>query len=133
MNTDGRLRTIFRGKFPDWQWTSVETGAVAPGTPDAEWCAPGGISGWIEFKQTAGWKVKFQPLQLPWIHRRARLGGRVFIAVRRKKDFLYIIPGSDILTLNDLGLKAFKPIDGEGARNWDWLEVENCLLQENIP
>ncbi len=80
--TDGGLRRIFRDKFPEWQWTSIETGAVSPGTPDAEYCAPNGVSGWIEYKKADHWKVTFQPLQIPWIHKRARLGGKVFIAVR---------------------------------------------------
>ena len=128
MSTDGGLRQIFRTKFRDYQWTSIETGAVSPGTPDAEYCAPGGITGWVEFKQCSGWKVKFQPLQVPWIHRRARLGGRVFIAVRRKKDELYLISGADVLELDEKGVKNFVPITGVGSRNWDWNEVEQILL-----
>ena len=127
MSTDGGLRQMFRAHFRDWQWTSIECGAVSPGTPDAEFCAPGGLSGWIEYKQTSGWKVKFQPLQIPWIHRRARLGGRVFVAVRRKRDYLYLIPGKDVLELEETGVKNFTPISGEGARNWDWAEVEDTL------
>jgi hypothetical protein len=130
VTTDGGLRPIFRKKFQDWHWTSIETGLVSPGTPDAEFCAPGGISGWIEFKQTSGWAIKFQPLQIPWIHRRARLGGRVFIAVRRKKDELFVIEGSRILELEEYGLKKFSPIEGIGARNWNWDEVESRLLSK---
>ena len=102
---------------------------VSPGTPDAEFCAPGGISGWVEFKQTSGWAVKFQPLQIPWIHRRARLGGRVFIAVRRKKDELYVIKGENILDLEEKGLRGFAPIEGIGARNWNFSEVSDILLK----
>lgn len=130
MSTDGGLRTLFRTHFRDWQWTSIETGAVSPGTPDAEFCAPGGMSGWVEFKQTSGWKVTFQPLQVPWIHRRWRLGGRVFVAVRRKKDQLYVISGEHILELEERGVKDFVPISGAGARNWDWAEVEQTLIAD---
>lgn len=129
MSTDGGLRQLFRRKFQEWHWTSIETGAVSPGTPDAEFCAPGGISGWCEFKQTSGWKVTFQPLQPAWIHRRARLGGRVFIVVRRKKDFLYVIPGDKVLDLEENGLKNYAPIEGVGARNWDFNEVCEILLK----
>jgi hypothetical protein len=128
VSIDGGLRQIFRTKFRDYQWTSIETGAVSPGTPDAEYCAPGGLSGWVEFKKTSGWKVEFRPLQVPWIHRRARLGGRVFIAVRRKKDELYLISGADVLELEEKGVKNFVPIAGVGSRNWDWNEVEQILL-----
>lgn len=132
MSVDGGLRQIFRGKFRDWQWTSIETGAVSPGTPDAEFCAPGGTSGWVEFKQITGWKVTFQPLQVPWIHRRYRLGGRVFVAIRRKKDELYVIPGEHILELEDKGVKNFTPISGVGSRKWDWAEVEDILLGNSL-
>jgi hypothetical protein len=128
MSLDGGLRQKFRSKIPEWQWTSVETGAVSPGLPDAEFCAPGGVSGWVEFKQTAGWKVTFQPLQIPWIHRRARLGGRVFVAIRRKKDELYIVPGSQILELEEHGVKGLTPVEGSGSRNWNWEEVKQILL-----
>lgn len=131
MSTDGGLRTLFRTHFRDWQWTSIETGAVSPGTPDAEFCAPSGCAGWVEYKQTSGWKVTFQPLQVPWVHRRWRLGGRVFVAVRRKKDYLYVIPGEKILELEERGVRDFVPIQGVGARNWDWAEVERILTGDN--
>lgn len=127
MSIDGGLHALFKSHFKDWQWTRVESGSVSPGTPDVEFAAPGGLSGWIEYKQTSGWKVKFQPLQVPWIHRRARLGGRVFVAVRRKKDYLYLIPGQHVLELEDKGVKDFVPIAGIGARNWDWSEIEDTL------
>lgn len=130
MSSDGGLRQLFRSRFRDWHWTSIETGAVSPGTPDAEFCAPGGISGWVEFKKIDGWKITFQPLQVPWIHRRYRLGGRVFVAVRRKRDELYVIPGEHILELEERGVKNFVPITGVGARNWDWCEVEQILTAE---
>ena len=126
--SDGDLRRIFRERFRDWQWTSIETGAVSPGTPDAEFCSPTGVSGWIEYKKADHWQVKFQPFQVPWIDRRARLNGRVFVAVRRAKDSLYIIPGSRVLELEDAGLREFTPIQGKGIRKWDWSEVERILL-----
>jgi len=84
--------------------------------------------GLVEFKQCSGWRVKFQPLQVPYIHRVSRLGGRVFIAVRRKKDELYLISGADVLELDEKGVKNFVPITGVGSRNWDWNEVEQILL-----
>ena len=126
--SDGDLRRIFREKFPEWHWTSIETGAVSPGTPDAEFCNPQGTSGWIEYKKADHWKVYFQPLQIPWIHKRARMNGRVFVAVRRAKDSLYVIPGSRVLELEENGLKEFEPISGKGIRKWDWAEVERILI-----
>lgn len=87
--------------------------------------------GLVEFKQTSGWRVRFQPLQIPFIHRVSRLGGRVFVAVRRKKDELFVIEGSKILELEEFGLKKFSPIEGIGARNWNWDEVESRLLSKD--
>lgn len=130
--TDGGLRRIFRDKFPEWQWTSIETGAVSPGTPDAEYCAPNGISGWVEYKKADHWKVYFQRGQVPWIHRRARLGGRVFVIIRRAQDQLYVVSGDKVLDLEENGLRGFEPIPGEGIRKWDWKVVENILLSKEI-
>jgi hypothetical protein len=55
----------------------------------------------------------------------------VFIAVRRKKDELFVIEGSKILELEEFGLKKFSPIEGIGARNWNWDEVESRLLSKD--
>lgn len=107
MSTDGDLRKLFRQAMPQAQWTTIETGAVAQGVPDAEFIFPPpvvpkyrpstpgyidiyprtggpGVSGWIEFKQTGGWAVTLRPEQIGWLSRRVRHGGRAFIAVRRK-------------------------------------------------
>ncbi len=128
MSTDGGLYSLFKKQTPDWMWSRLETGAVCPGIPDSLFVAPGGTMGLVEFKQCSGWRVRFQPLQIPFIHRVSRLGGRVFIAVRRKKDELYLIPGVDVLELEEKGVKNFVPIAGVGSRNWDWNEVEQRLL-----
>jgi|LakMenE18May11ns_1017448.scaffolds.fasta_scaffold9760270_2 hypothetical protein len=128
---DGGLYPIFKSHTPDWLWSRLETGAVCPGIPDSLFVAPGGTMGLVEFKQTSGWRCKFQPLQIPFIHRVSRLGGRVFIAVRRKKDELFVIEGSKILELEEFGLKKFSPIEGIGARNWNWDEVESRLLSKD--
>ena len=126
---DGGLRKLFKRKFSDWQWTAIETGEVSPGTPDAEYCAPGGITGWCEFKVAKYWKVTFQPLQPAWINRRARLGGRVFIVVKRAEKELYIIPGEDVLKLEESGLKEFSPVSEGEPKNWDWERVKTLLLR----
>jgi hypothetical protein len=122
------LYALFKKQTPDWMWSRLETGAVCPGIPDSLFVAPGGTMGLVEFKQCSGWRVRFQPLQIPFIHRVSRLGGRVFIAVRRKKDELYLISGADVLELDEKGVKNFVPITGVGSRNWDWNEVEQILL-----
>lgn len=82
----------------------------------------------VEFKKTDGWKVTFQPTQIPFIIRWANMGGSVHVAVRRKDKYLYLIPGKDVLDLMNYGLKSFTPIDGEGVRNWNWEAVRQTLV-----
>jgi hypothetical protein len=129
---DGGLRPLFRAHLPGWQLTAVETGATSPGTPDMEYCAPGGAQGWIENKMTRGWTVSFRPLQPGWISRRARLGGRVLVAVRRLSgpaDELWLVDGGHVLTLQERGLRG-TPVLGRwagGPVGWDWGEVGRML------
>lgn len=54
----------------------------------------------------------------------------MFVAVRRKKDELYVIPGEHILELEERGVKEFTPVSGRGVRNWDWAEIERILTVE---
>ena len=128
MSRDGRLAELFRDHLPEWQWSRIETGPVCPGVPDLEYCAPGGITGWIECKKTDGWRVYFTELQPSWLSRRARLGGRVTVAVRRKDKFLYMIQGLEILRLiEEKSLKGFQPLAGKEVREWDWEAIESNL------
>jgi len=80
----------------------------------------------VEFKKVEGWKITFEPLQPAWINKRSRLGGRVFVAVRRKLTELYVIPGSEILRMIEVGVKGREPIKRIG-RSWDWEQVEKIL------
>ena len=83
--------------------------------------------GLIEYKNTEGWKVVFQPLQPAYIYKCARLGGRVFVAVRRKGTELYLIPGMEVLDVAENGVKGREPIPRLG-RSWDFTTVKNILL-----
>jgi len=75
---------LFREKFPEAQFTSIESPLTAAGIPDCEYCFPDGKSGWIEFKRTNSMRIgSLKPMQVAWLERRRRLGGRAFIAVRR--------------------------------------------------
>ena len=125
---DGGLRALFRSKFPTWVWASLETGSVCPGIPDAYYCAPGGVSGFLEYKSTEGWKVIFQPLQPAWIHKHTRLGGRSGIIVKRKQTEIYLIPGEEIFQLAEEGVKGRVPV-AKAGNSWDWGEVEKFLLR----
>jgi hypothetical protein len=139
---DGDLRSIFRQHLPQAQWTSIETGAVSGGVPDSEYCFDGGAQGWIEFKKIdSGWFVKPTKswvAQVAWISRRVRLGGRVYVAVRRqiaRIDDLYLVCGADVARLRDDGLQgalwAAQFIGGPA--HWDWSCVERMLKNELHP
>lgn len=130
---DGGLRRIFREQMPDAQWTPIETGATAPGTPDSEYCFPDGRSGWIEFKRAQGFQVILRPLQIAWIGRRTRLGGRVHVGIRKRTaeaDCLIIVPGSALPELTGSGFKGFGEMHWFRARTpagWDWDRLRKML------
>ena len=126
---DGGLRPLFRKKLSiGWQWTTIETGATTGGVPDAEYCTRGGAQGWIEFKACSGWRPTIRPLQVSWIARRARLGGRVFIAVVRERTELWLIGGQNVVALADQGLRASGGLTFHGGpQRWDWKEIAKVL------
>jgi hypothetical protein len=133
---DGGLRAIFRNKLRSFHWTSIETAGTATGVPDSEFCTPEGVQGWIEYKQTHIWYVKFQPFQVSWLDKRSRYGGRAWIAVRRvpraKKhgnaDELWLMKADQAVALEKFGLEfvsAWMWNGGEG--NWNWEEIRSLL------
>lgn len=133
---DGGLRPLFREKFPQFQWTSVETAGSATGVPDSEFCTPDSIQGWIEFKKTHKYYVQIQPLQVAWLTRRCRYGGNAWIAVRRTPtakihegvDELWLMSGDQADNLFYGGLQNTSSIYWSGGpSNWNWKEVEQIL------
>jgi hypothetical protein len=128
---DGGLRGVFKDHLKGWQLTPIETGVIVSGVPDAEFCAPGGISGWIEFKYVRqGNAVGLRPAQVAWIDRRYRLGGRVFIAVQRR-DELYIYDGSGVRELKIHGLESTKGLLHQSVGRWDWDAISEALLKSS--
>jgi hypothetical protein len=125
---DGGLRQLWRTHLKTAQWTPIETGGTAGGVPDSEYCFPTGRQGWIENKRTLGWAVKFRPMQVGWLLRRARMGGTCFVAVRRlngAEDELYLVAGRYADALQDGGLRAVTHLRwGGGPARWNWEEVE---------
>jgi hypothetical protein len=133
--SDGGLRRIFSDCFKEAQWTSIESRLTAGGIPDVEYCFPGGKSGWIEFKKTESMKIHhLRPLQVAWIDRRSRLGGKVFLAVRyisfkKQIDRLYLIPGISIkdVAREGLGGLYFFGLFEDGPGFWDWNAIRKML------
>jgi hypothetical protein len=133
---DGDLRSLFRGQFKLWHWSSIETAGTASGVPDSEFCTPFGIQGWIEFKQTHINRVRLGPFQVGWIDKRSRYGGNVWIAVRRQPnsqreagiDDLWLIHGSQVCALAEGGLENITAMCWhDGPNNWNWGEIGNIL------
>lgn len=137
--SDGNLRTIFQKHLPEAHWQPVET-LVGRGIPDVEYCFPGGITGWIENKLTNGWTVDISPNQIAWAERRVRVGGRVFLAVRRQTnagprrgaatDELWLFNGSQSRQVSLTGLKApIQPIGcwPSGPSRWNWEAIRKIL------
>ena len=129
---DGDLRTIFRIRFKNFQWTSIETAGTASGVPDSEFCTPNGVQGWIEFKQTHIHQVDIRPFQVAWLMRRCRYGGNAWIAVRRTPnskreagvDQLWLMRGDQAQALAEGGLECvYATWWGGGPNNWSWDEI----------
>ncbi len=126
--SDGGLRQIFSKHIPKAMWVPVETGSTALGVPDSHYCFPGGASGWIENKLvSSGWRVGMRPMQVSWLERYSRYGGRCFIAVRKDGDF-YLFRGSDARAVDELGLRAgFLVTCTGGQSRWDWRDIAAWL------
>jgi len=130
---DGGLRQIFRSEFRPWQWSTIEVGATAGGIPDNEFCTPTGTQGWIEFKQTHIWYVQIKPLQVAWLMRRCRYGGRAWIGVRRWRnvdceDQLWLMKGDQAEALCREGLQGVHAYCWEGGPgNWNFKEIGDML------
>jgi hypothetical protein len=107
--------------------------------PDSNGCFDG-AEFWVEFKRTAEWTCPLRPEQVGWIFRRAREGGRVFVATRRHceagprrpaADELWIHHGIHARELKAGGLRAVPPLMHAtgGPRAWSWDEVLRVLAR----
>lgn len=138
MSTDGGLRTLFQNHLRMAQWQAIETWSTGQGVPDMEYCFPKGKSGWVENKLTEANAVAIRSEQVGWIERRCRVGGRVFIAVRklcragpRRKaaDELWLFHGRDVRALFLKGLVGGTPLvcSKNGPERWDWEAVRRII------
>ena len=144
---DGGLGAKFRENLLGIHFQRIETGGTGRGICDSNYAAQGGIEGWIEFKQTDGWTCDLRPEQQGWILRRARLGCRVWIAVRQKRaegpraerrDGLWLAHGGLAAQLAANGLRSLPESlserewwhwPGPGPARWAWDEIREILTQ----
>jgi hypothetical protein len=140
---DGELRAIFQKHLPLAHWQAIESALTGPGIPDAEYCFPGGVSGWLEFKRTrpgSPWTVDIRKEQVAWAERRLRKGGRIHLAVRQKHapnrlrgalDALFLYRGADLRAVFQNGLKT-PPLGlwHGGPARWDWAAIARELTRK---
>lgn len=135
---DDGLRAIIRRNLNGWHWCTVETGGTQSGVPDLEGCKEG-IAAWVECKSTSGWAVRMRPFQIGWHLQRARVGGRSFVAIRRRcpagprrgraVDELWLVAGCHAGVLSEKGLREV-PVLGiwpDGPESWKWGQVDALL------
>ena len=134
MVRDGGLRKLYRKHLPHMHWQSVETPTTGSGVPDSNFCY-GNIEGWIENKAVKrSDRVEMRPEQCAWLERRARAGGKCFIAVRWTKadDALYLLKPEAGRLLLAAGLAKLPStyVLGRwhgGPANWDWPKIGRLL------
>ena len=138
---DGGLRQIFRRKLPLIHWQSIESPLTSRGIPDSNGCKDG-VEFWVEFKVTMAWSVDLRAEQVAWLMRRARAGGRCWVAVRRNApggprkgspaDELWLVSGDNAAALKKEGLKCDSLtrvwVHEGGPARWDWDAIGKVLL-----
>ena len=138
--TDGGLRAIMHKHLkPFGHCVAIETGLIASGVPDSNYCI-NGHELWIESKHTSAWAVKVRPAQVSWAEQRVRHGGKVYCAVRRNGstkagayDELWLCTHGALRWL--LGGGTLQDIDAElvlgywpgGPTEWPWRTVAHIL------
>jgi hypothetical protein len=140
MNRDGDLRPLIRRNVLGCHWQAIESGGTGLGIPDLNGKFRDGPEIWIECKMTRGWAVTLRPEQIGWLVTRARYGGHVFVAVRRRPekggaDELYLCRGSYARELRAEGLRAAyvgrglvgRWEGGPGSGGWNWEVVAASL------
>jgi Holliday junction resolvase len=135
MPSESDFRRTFRKSLPQVHWATVESRTTESGIPDINGCL-NSAEFWVECKTTKAFAVVMRPMQIAWILRRVRHGGKVIIAVRKKNtkvDELYLIDGSKVKELNEKGLHGFSPIGIGGPSQWPWADVAKVLCRPAAP
>lgn len=86
--TESKMWSIFRLYLPQSAHAIRIENWVGAGQPDSNICWKG-IEVWVENKVASPTGlIKFRDEQIPWIHRRVRSGGRVFVLVYHEGSYL---------------------------------------------
>ena len=129
MPSESDFRRTFRKSLPQVHWATVESRTTESGIPDINGCLLG-VEFWVECKTTKAFAVVMRPMQISWILRRVRHGGKVIIAVRKKNtkvDELYLIDGKHVKQLNEKGLHGFPCIGTGGPSQWPWPDIAKAI------
>lgn len=137
MRHDGGLRAIFHDRLKRYgDWTPIESGLTAMGVPDSNFCIAG-AEGWIEFKRCLHWKVSMRPEQIGWAERRMRHGGRVFLAVWRAEQELWLLTGwaarvAKVSGLREVPKRTLIGVWEGPPADWPWKTIAKCLKNNNF-
>jgi hypothetical protein len=127
---DGGLLQLFRKHLPEFHWQSVETWSTGQGVPDVNYCHAN-VEGWLELKRVTGWRITVSPEQIAWAERRARAGGRVFLACRRieSPQRFWLFRGIDARSIGSLQEPNPSPlVTAEGPPgSWPWPLISTWL------
>lgn len=127
-NLDDGLRRLFQDHLPRVHWQPIESWMTGAGIPDLNGCSDA-AEFWVECKATRAYAVKMKAEQVGWALHRRRVGGRAFIAVRRriskkKIDELYLHDGLFAREVKAVGIRAPRLGSWQGGPGrWAWVEV----------
>ena len=119
----------------------IETGSIAEGVPDVNYCFQG-LEGWVELKYgkvplratTEVFKSQpgMRPAQIDWILYRGKVGGRVFILLNIGTE-LFLIHGEHAAKVNQWTMQDFRDAacwQHRGpCRIEQWRSLRNCLTE----
>lgn len=132
MKIDGGLRSTFREHLPLVHWVPVETGLTMSGVPDHNGCYASSEF-WVEYKNAPTGRIKKNkttPFQISWHERRARSGGRTFLAARWG-EAIHLYRGEDIRVIytEGLGRTDLALLIGHGGPSkWNWEAILSILV-----
>ena len=118
----------------------VETGAIAAGVPDVNYCIEGGYEGWLELKRgsiparesTIVFKSQrgLEPSQVDWLLIRSKVGGRCFVLIQLDKEML-LFAGYDAARINTSTIVELRELaiwKHEGpCKQETWRQLKTCL------